>query len=298
MNVLVSGATGFIGSNLCEYLSQNGYKVYRLLRKKNLPSKNDFYWAPQLQIWEVPKELKIDVVVHLAGENIANKRWSAKQKQKILNSRVNSTKFLINKINCRLTNLPQVLICASAVGYYGDRGTEVLNESSTKGNGFLSRVVELWESSASSTHSKIRLCILRIGMVLSSKGGALQKMLPIFRFYLGGKLGSGTQIYSWISLQDLLRSIQFCIEKKQMHGAINIVSPHTVTNKQFTKNLASSLRVKAFLNVPKLAINLVLGELGKEILLTSACVQPQKLSHAGFKFSDKNIGEYLKKELR
>jgi hypothetical protein len=221
--------------------------------------------------------------VHLAGENIAG-RWTREKKTRIRESRVRGTRLLSTTL-AGLPRPPKVLVCASATGYYGNRGEEVLDESSPGGSGFLAGVCRDWEEAAIPAAEKgIRVVNLRFGIVLTAQGGALAKMLPAFRLGLGGKLGNGQQYWSWIVIDDLLSIIERALNREDLSGPINTVSPHPVTNQDFTRTLGAVLRRPNFFTVPASAVRLLFGEMGEEALLSSARVNPALLERVGFNF--------------
>jgi uncharacterized protein (TIGR01777 family) len=223
-------------------------------------------------------------VVHLAGESIASGRWTAARKQRILESRTKGTRLLAGSL-AALHKPPQVMISASAVGIYGDRGNEVLTEESGSGSGFLADVCRQWELEATALNEgPVRLVLLRMGMILSSEGGALARMLPPFRFGVGGRLGTGKQYMSWIALDDLLEVIRFAIASPSLHGAVNAVAPAPVTNQEFTRALGIVLKRPTLFSVPAFAVRFLFGEMGRELLLSSNRVVPGRLLAAGFRF--------------
>lgn len=291
--IAITGASGFIGSSLVPFLTLKGYSVCRLVRYNSavqrppsLPS-NEIFWDPQKGVINSESLEGIDAIINLAGENIAEKRWSEARKETIKKSRVDGT-LLLNKTIANLKTPPKVFISASAVGYYGNRGEEILNENSSPGAGFLSEVCQEWEKATQSTKetnkSKIRVVNLRLGMVISKKGGVLAKMLLPFSLGLGGKLGNGRQYMSWIDLCDLLQVILFIISNETIYGPVNAVSPSPVTNEEFTKILAHVLHRPAFFNIPAQAIKLVFGQMGEELFLGSTHAIPKKLTDNGFSF--------------
>jgi uncharacterized protein (TIGR01777 family) len=222
-------------------------------------------------------------VIHLAGEPIA-KRWTPDVKRRIRDSRVEGTK-LLSKALARLSTPPKVLVCASATGWYGDRGEESLDEASDPGHGFLAQTCREWEgATAVAREAGIRVVHLRIGLVLSPKGGALARMLPAFRLGFGGRLGDGRAWWSWITLDDLLEAIQYALMDGSLHGPVNAVSPNPVTNAEFTRTLGRILGRPAILPVPRFVLEMLFGEMGREALLPSFRVKPMKLIKAGFQF--------------
>lgn len=282
MNILVTGASGFIGSALASRLGKNGHRVVPL-RRTSPGNDAGPTWDPHAGQVHVESAGPLDAVVHLAGENIAQ-RWTPTAKQRIRASRVDATRLLCEALG-RLPQPPRVMVCASATGFYGDRGNEVLDEKSEAGTGFLAEVCEAWEAAAEPARQRgIRVVHLRFGIVLAQHGGALAKMLPAFRLGLGGRLGTGRQYWSWICLEDLLRVVELALQNDRLSGAVNAVTPEPATNAHFTRFLARALRRPAFLPVPTFAVSLLFGEMGREALLASARVQPARLLECGFEF--------------
>jgi uncharacterized protein (TIGR01777 family) len=237
-----------------------------------------------------------DAVVHLAGETIAQ-RWTDAAMRRILDSRVTSTRLLARAL-AALERPPQVTVCASAVGYYGSRGNEVLTEESSPGSGFLAEVCRQWEQAAAGiTERGTRLVLLRFGMILSAAGGALRRMLPPFRLGAGGKLGSGEQYVSWIAMDDLLEIILFALVNPALRGPVNAVAPNPVTNLDFTHTLGRVLRRATIVSVPSFAIRLMFGKMGEEVLLASARVKPARLVAAGFPFHYPELEPALRRTL-
>lgn len=293
MNYLVTGATGFIGSKLVSALLSGGHRVNYLGRKrsKELDSRAAFHcWSsgekPPLN--SVPR---LDAVVHLAGEPIAQ-RWTEEAKKRIHDSRIAGTRDLVSGIG-ELQHKPATLVCASAIGYYGNRGDEILTEQSEPGPGFLADVCVQWEQEAYAAQALgLRVVCIRIAPVLGRGGGALQKMLTPFRSGLGGKLGSGRQWMSWIHVDDLVHLFMFAAETSAVEGPLNGASPNPVTNAEFTKTLASVLHRPAPWTVPKFALKLGLGEMA-DALLDSARVLPCATEHAGFRFEYPDLRKAL-----
>ncbi len=279
MNILLTGASGFIGSALISRLSKNGHRVVPLRRVLSVGSEAGPTWNPAAGQIRLEPAGPLDAVVHLAGENIAQ-RWTPIAKARIRASRVDATRLLCEAL-ARLPQPPRVLICASATGFYGDRGEEVLDEKSPPGTGFLPEICQAWEAAADAAQQRsIRVVHLRLGIVLARHGGALAKMLPVFRLGLGGRLGTGQQYWSWITMEDLLRVIELVLTDAGLKGAVNAVSPEPATNAYFTEALALALSRPAFLPVPCFAVKLAFGEMGREALLASARVQPARLLSA------------------
>jgi len=290
-NVLISGSSGLIGSALVPLLRDKGYTVFLLKRQQQ---KDTPYWDIQQQKIDLNGCPEPDIIIHLAGENISNARWTAKVKEKITKSRIQSTQLMVDFIN-QSNKPPALFICASAIGFYGHQGTKVVNEDSPKGQDFVSHLAEKWEQVAQ--QAQTRVVNLRSGVVLSKNGGALAKMLPAFKVGLGGRVGSGKQIMSWIDLDDQINAILFIIKHTTLSGPINLVSPNAVDNKTFSNTLAQVLRRPCILPMPATLIKVMFGEMGKELLLSSTHVEPTKLLQAGFKFESLLLEESLKKQL-
>lgn len=284
MKVLVSGSTGLIGSALVRDLAGEGHTVTRLVRPSSERGKNAVLWDPEKGPVDQEGFEGHDAVVHLAGENIAGSSWTAKRKALIRDSRVRGTQFLCETLS-RLTRPPGTLVCASAVGYYGDRGRELLREDSPPGKGFLPAVCREWEEvTGEIARTGVRVVNLRIGMVLSAEGGALAKMLPAFRAGAGGRIGSGEQYISWIALPDLVGVICHVLATDSLKGAVNAVTPHPVTNREFTKTLGRILGRPTIAALPVFAARLLFGEMANELLLASTRVEPAKLLVSGYRF--------------
>ncbi|MCA9166936.1 MAG: TIGR01777 family oxidoreductase [Planctomycetales bacterium] len=282
MKILVSGASGLVGSALRQVLAGRGAQVLNLTRSPR--NSDDIGWDPGAGQLDPGALEGIEAVVHLAGESIANGRWTAEQKQRILNSRVRGTQLLAETV-AGMANPPRALISASAIGYYGDRGSQQLTEDSAAGTLFLSRVCQQWEEATSpALRAGIRVVNTRFGVILSREGGALKKMLTPFRLGLGGRIGDGRQYWSWITLQDTVRAIDFALQHDSINGPINVVAPHPVTNSQFTKSLGRVLHRPTIFPMPAFAARLALGEMADELLLASANVIPAQLNAAGFRF--------------
>jgi uncharacterized protein len=283
MNILISGSTGLIGSELSSFLSRDQHRIIRLVRRANAGT-NEVSWDPDKGILDPQSLERLDAVVHLAGENIASGRWTEKKKQRIRESRINGTRLLAQSLS-RLFEPPKVLVSISAVGYYGDRGDELLNEESNPGSGFLPDLCRQWEAATEEVIIRgIRVVIPRVGMVLSPKGGAMERMLPIFRLGLGGRIGSGRQYMSWIALPDLVGIICYAIQTPSLHGPVNSVSPNPVTNIDFSQALGRALSKPAPFALPAFAARFAFGEMANEALLASTRVAPTRLIQSGYKF--------------
>ena len=298
MKILISGSSGLVGSALNSFLREKGHEVLKLVRVRADLKPDEIGWDPKQGGVISPSLIEgLDAVVHLAGENIMG-RWTRAKKERIRESRVKGTKLLVRAL-IQLKKPPVVFICASAVGYYGNRGDEILTEQSAKGRGFLADVCQEWEEATKEVLEKgIRTVNMRIGMVLSEKGGALKQMLPIFRWGLGGKMGTGEQWMSWIALDDLVRVVEFLLQQKNVAGPVNAVAPQPIKNGVYTEALGKILHRPAFFGMPAIAVKLVFGELGEELLLASERVQPQKLEEAGFVFNYPILDNALKHILK
>lgn len=296
MIIVISGANGLIGSGLVDALSKEGERVLRLVRASPKHD-TDILWDPARKKIELSKLEGVDAVIHLSGETVAQ-RWTEPVKKRIIDSRIESTRFLSETITA-LTKPPSVFVSASAIGFYGDCGADPVSEDSKQGNGFLADLCKNWEEAAAIAQTAgIRTVNLRIGMVLSRKGGALAKMLTPFLLGAGGRLGDGKQFISWISLDDLIECIQFVIKNETMSGPVNAVSPESVTNAQFTKALAEAIKRPALFPVPAFALRILFGQMAEEMLLSGAIVKPDKLVSAGFKFHYPVLKDALTQALR
>lgn len=296
MKILISGSGGLIGTELVSLLTQKGHSVTRLVRSKR-GGADEVLWNPIARIIDPNLIEGFDAVIHLAGDPIAQGRWSAEKKARIRDSRIRGTRLLAETL-ARLKQPPKVLLCASAVGIYGSRGDEVLTEESPPGSGFLAEVGQEWEKACEPAGQKgIRVVNTRFGMVLSPKGGALKKMLPPFRLGIGGRLGSGRQWMSWISLPDVAEAILHLIQTESARGPINVTSPNPVTNRQFTQRLARALHRPAVFPVPAFALRLLLGEMADELLLASTRVEPKRLKATGYRFRHPELEPALRELL-
>jgi hypothetical protein len=294
MKVLVSGSSGLVGSALVRRLEGSGSDVGRLLRTTSATRPLDVLWQPgELLAPELVGGF--DAVVHLAGRNLAG-RWNGRMKREIRQSRLLGTATISRAVAdaFRACGKPSVLVSASAIGFYGSRGSELLTESSPGGTGFLAELCRDWEASASpAAEAGVRLVLPRLGVVLSSEGGAMSRLLPIFRLGLGGRVGDGRQYWSWITLEDVLGAIEFAIANPTLSGPVNLTAPNPSTNAEFTAALARALRRPAVFPVPAFALRLALGEMADEALLASQRVQPEKLLNAGFRFTHPQLDEAL-----
>jgi uncharacterized protein (TIGR01777 family) len=287
MRVAVSGSTGLIGSALVAHLHTLGYSVSRLVRKRKPRSMTDrvIFWDPESAFIDVAALEGHDAVVHLAGEPLMG-LWTPNKKHALRASRVSGTALLARTITT-LNNPPRTFVCASAIGYYGDRSPdESLDERAPKGHGFLSDLVAQWEEAAQTAHAAgTRVANTRFGLVLSPRGGALAAMLPIFKAGLGGRLGSGRQIWSWIALPDVVRAIVHAIYHQGLHGPINFAAPGAVSNREFTDTLGHVLHRPTVMAVPAFLMRMVLREMADEMLLSGVHVVPRKLLDSGYRFT-------------
>src|ERR1700685_1449642 len=284
--ILVSGSSGLIGAALIPALKSRGYDVTCLVRGA-ASGKDQIQWDPARPL--APESLSgFDAVVHLAGESIVG-RWTETKKRRIRESRVQGTRRLAEAL-AQASQQPRLLISASAIGYYGDRGEETLREDSSSGKGFLPEVCREWEAATEpATKAGVRTAQMRFGLVLNPSGGALQKMLPPFRLGLGGKMGNGRQWWSWIDIDDLVGAVQHVIKTETLRGPVNVVAPRPLTNAEFTRTLASVLSRPAILPMPAFAARLVFGQMGDELLLASQRVEPAKLLASGYVFQKTDL---------
>lgn len=284
MIIAITGASGLVGGALIHALEADGHLIRPVVRRAPRAGSDEIRWDPDNGTIDAAEFAGVDAVVHLAGENIAGHRWTQSFKDKILASRVRSTKLLCDTL-ANLASKPTVLVSASAIGYYGDHGDGLLDESATGGRGFLADVCQQWEAAtATARDADIRVVNLRIGFVLSKDGGGLAKMLTPFRLGLGGVIGSGNQYMSWIALDDLVRVIQFALSAAALVGPVNATAPNAVTNREFTKTLGSVLHRPTIFPMPAFAAKLAFGEMADDMLLGSIRVEPRALSNARFEF--------------
>jgi len=278
-------------------LKAKGHEIYKLVRKTP-QSSDEIQWNAEkgFNETEQAKLENFDSVVHLAGDNVASENWSEEKKRKIRDSRVVGTRVLVDALK-QTQNPPRIFVAASAVGFYGNRKSEVLTEDSSAGKGFLTDVCTAWEDEIEKAEAFGRVVYLRIGVVLAENGGALEKMLTPFKLGVGGTIGSGKQWMSWIALDDLIKIIHFAIENENLHGAVNAVAPNPVINEEFTKTLGKVLHRPTVLPVPEFAIKLLFGEMGETLLLQGARVLPKKLEDIGFEFEFTNLEQTMKRVL-
>ncbi|MBA35338.1 MAG: TIGR01777 family protein [Oleispira sp.] len=281
MNILISGATGLVGTALTSHLRSQGHSIHTLQRNN---SGAPFSWQPDKKQIVLDPSINIDAVINLNGVNIGDKPWSPQRKLDIIKSRVDSTSLLADTM-AALPNPPKVFINASAIGFYGNSGSTAVDESSSAGTDFLTEIVSTWEKAANALETtSIRTVFIRSGVVLSKEAGALQKMLLPFKLGLGGRVGSGKQFMSWIALEDEVRAIDFILNNSNIKGPVNLTSPNAVTNKFFTKTLASCLNRPSIFPMPEFIVKLLFGEMGEMLLLGGANVKPTVLLKNGFEF--------------
>ncbi len=292
--ILVSGASGPIGAALVPSLKATGAAVTRLLRKA-ARGPDEIMWDPARPL--SPDSVSgFDAVIHLAGESIVG-RWTAAKKRRILESRVLGTSHLAEAV-AKAPQPPRVFISASAVGFYGSRGDEILREDSPSGEGFAAEICRQWEAAAQpAVQAGIRTAQMRIGVVMSADGGALPEMLTPFRMGLGGRLGSGRQWWTWVSARDVAGAIQHVLNHESLSGPINTVAPNPVTNAEFTHILASVLKRPAIFPMPAFAVRLIFGEMGEELFLGSQRVEPARLLASGYQFQHPDLKNTLKEIL-
>jgi uncharacterized protein (TIGR01777 family) len=290
MNIVVSGASGLVGSALVPALRSAGHGVSRLVRGRAAQAPDEIAWRPEANEIDVDSLEGTDAIVNLAGENIGQGRWTAARRERILRSRVDATRTLVSAMG-RMQRRPEVFVSASAIGYYGNRGEEVVTEESRIGHGFLPEVCLAWETHADgAARQGIRTVVTRFGVILAKEGGALARLLPLFRAGLGGRLGSGQQWMSWISLEDVAGGILHVLRDSCCAGRMNFVAPAAVTNAEFTRALGHALRRPTLLSVPAWALRIAVGsQMANDALLASARAAPQRLSEVGYVFRHPTI---------
>lgn len=291
MKILVSGASGLVGRELVRELIHRQHEVIPMVRDRN---KQGVYWNPESDEIDLEALEGFDALIHLAGENISAQRWNESFKQKILESRTRGTQLIAQSL-ARLKQPPKHFLSASAVGYYGDSGSQELTEQSAAGASFLADVCKQWEAQADLAPASVRIVKMRIGVVLSSEGGALQKMLPAFRLGLGGRLGSGEQFLPWIDLEDVVSAMIFLLEHSELRGAFNLCAPQPVSQSVFAEKLCHELHRPGFFHTPEALLRLAVGSMADELLLASFRVVPKKLLESGFHFKFSALENSLKK---
>ena len=293
MKVLISGSSGLIGRALVRSLESSNHSVSRLVRPSSASVPSAIPWDPASGSLDARRLEGFDAAIHLSGENVASRRWSAEQKARIRDSRVSSTELLANAL-AGLDSPPGVFACASATGYYGNRGDEILTEDAAPGSDFLAGVGVEWENAtAPASDAGIRVVNMRISVVLTAAGGMVATVGPIFRLGLGGRLGSGAQYLSWISRQDIIHVMEWILEHDDLSGSVNLCSPNPVTNSEFTRTMGRILRRPALFPVPRFALRITQGEI-TDMLLASVRATPTKLSASGFEFRHPHLEDALR----
>ena len=296
MNVLVSGGTGLIGSALIPALRRSGHEIMVLTRRPStasLPGVRFAHWDPETGVMDAAALDGAQAIVHLAGESIAGGRWTDAKRSRIVESRVQGTRFLAERA-ATPSSPPSVFVSASAVGFYGNRGDEILTEESAAGSGFLADVCRAWEAATAGAAARgIRVVHLRVGLVLDAREGALGKMLPLFRLGLGGPLGRGRQWMSWVAMEDVVGAIEFAIGREDLSGPVNIAAPEPARNRDFALAVGRALGRPARLPAPAFALRLLFGRMADEAILASARVSPVRLLGAGYAFRFPSLGGAL-----
>ncbi len=297
MKIAITAANGLIGSALTHEFAERGHELTLFVRQPFETIHRLSIWNPFVGRIDAADLEGTDVVINLAGKNVAAERWTERHKREIVDSRVQAAE-LISRTIAKLANKPRLLLQASAVGYYGHRPDELLTESSSAGRGFMAQSCAQWEKSVTAAESAgVRVCTLRIGVVLAPNGGALARMLPIFKLGLGGRFGDGRTIMSWITLRDVVHAMQFLIDSDSVRGPVNLTAPQPVSNEEFTRSLGKILRRPTIMVVPDFALRLAVGEIATELLQVSQNALPKKLLDAGFKFEHDRIEPALRSVL-
>lgn len=293
MKILVSGSHGLVGSALVSSLASKGHEPFSLVRHAP-DSETQVEWYPERGSLALSRLEGMDAVVHLAGESIASGRWSEEKKRRIRESRVKGTTVLSDAL-ANLKHPPRTLISASAIGYYGNRGDELLTEESTPGNDFLASLCVEWERATDSAKEQgIRVVNARFGVILSADGGALKKMLTPFRMGVGGRVGSGKQWMSWIALADVIAGLEFVLTNDSLNRPVNFVAPNPVTNAEFTKTLGKVLSRPTIFPIPAFGVRLAFGEMADALLLSSQRVEPRQLAKSGYRFQFNDLDAALR----
>jgi uncharacterized protein (TIGR01777 family) len=293
MKIAIAGASGLIGSAFLASVEDEGAEVTRMVRGS--PKAGEIEWHPNQDAIEPTKLEGFEAIVNLAGENVAEGRWTDEKKKKIHDSRVHGT-HLISEAIAKVVNKPRVFLCASATGIYGDRPEETLHEHSESGGGFLAGVCREWEKATEpAAKAGVRVVNLRFGPVLAPHGGMMEKMLTPFRMGLGGKIGSGKQYISWVAIDDVVGAMKLALQDESIRGPLNVVSPNPVTNEEFTKALGDALSRPTVMAVPAFAARLAFGEMADEMLLASQRVIPKRLKDARFNFQYPNLVDAVRK---
>jgi len=293
LKVLLSGSSGLVGRALSSFLQSQGHDVWSLKRGDSDVKNKIIGWNPSKDEMDPQSIDGFDAVVHLAGENIGVKAWTQDQKDNIFKSRCRDT-WLLSKTMSRCKNHPKVFVCASAIGFYGDCGQEIVNEDSPPGKDFLADLCVKWEEAARVLSSKDVRCVqTRFGLILDPQGGVLSQILPVFRMCLGGRLGSGSQVYSWVALDDVIYAIYHCIKNENLSGPVNIVSTSPTCQKTFASMLAKALHKGCFMPIPSFFLKIVLGERADALILRSTNVEPLRLKQSGYEFIYEDLQKYF-----
>ncbi len=297
MRIVISGASGLVGRNLTAFLTTGGHEVLRLVRRPPKLGSPEAQWDPAAGAIDLAALDGADAIVHLSGRSLVAPRWTSRVKREIWDSRVSSTRLLSESL-AKLSHPPKTLIAASAIGYYGNRGPDIVSEDSVAGAGFLAELCQAWEAATQpAAAAGIRVANLRIGLVLTADGGLLQRIALPFRWGLGGVLGDGRQYMSWIALDDLLGCILHVLSRDELGGPVNAVAPSAVTNREFTKTLGTVIRRPTVLPVPALLLRSLFGEMGQALFLDGARVAAQRLTETGFRFNHPRLESALRFEL-
>ncbi|MCA1901980.1 MAG: TIGR01777 family oxidoreductase [Candidatus Hydrogenedens sp.] len=292
MQLVISGASGFVGSRLYSYLSEQGHICYTLVRHQP-KNASEIFWDPYNKIIDINTIKHADAFIHLSGANIADSFWTQKRKKILFDSRVKTTEFLAQSI-VQLNDINKKFFVASAIGYYGANPLPNTDETGVKGVGFLSDLCEAWEKAGQSTiNSHIKTVFMRFGVVMGGSGGFLQKMAKIYKWGLGGILGNEDAYISWIAIEDLCSAIHFLLLKENIDGIFNFVSPHPVTQKELATYLSKTLRRPSFLRVPSFILEWLLRDMGRELFLANQNIYPARLIKEGFQFSYSHLHEYI-----
>jgi len=294
MKILIGGSHGLVGKALISSLADR-HEVFDLVRREAKPGAREIEWHPNKGVIDPSKLEAFDALINLAGESIAEGRWTDEKKRRIHDSRVKGTQLLSEAL-AGLSQKPKVFLCASATGIYGHRGDELLDEDSEPGGGFLAHVCRDWEQAAAAAASAgVRVVNLRFGPILAREGGMLEKMLAPFKLGLGGKVGSGKQYISWVAIDDVVGATMLAIDNESIRGPVNVVSPNPVTNEEFTRTLGHVLNRPTVFAMPEFAARLAFGEMADEMLLVSQRVAPKKLNDAGYQFQNPELGAVVRK---
>ncbi len=295
--ILVSGSSGFIGSSLIPFLRTSGHEVFRLVRRRRDMREDTVYWDPRAGDIQIEDFENFDVIIHLAGKNLASARWTKRLKEEIFQSRCVDTQLLAQTIS-RVSNRPKAFLCASAIGIYGNRGDEELTEKSPFGEGFLATVCQKWEEASSRVKDHgVRRVNTRFGLVLSSKGGALARLLPLFRLGLGASIGSGKQWVSYIGLDDVVYGLYHCMMNEQIEGGVNFASPYPESNQAFSRKLAKALGSPLLFRIGEKFMDQFMGEMAKETVLSSTKIKPEKLLLSGYDFFCPKLEDVFRRQL-